>query len=97
MLDRLGPDTLMVDVPPPSRASPLPQGLWMYGADVDNSILVGAGLPAKADCQATEVLDLPPQKTRPNRLCENTLMVVPSKHPDLFGAFAFVLTADEKR
>jgi len=50
----------MLDVPALSRASPLPQGLAVNtGFVLHSDQNVGAGLLAKAECQAPFLLDVP--------------------------------------
>ncbi|PKH85007.1 hypothetical protein CXF97_01040 [Pseudomonas sp. Choline-02u-1] len=56
-----GQANMILNVPPPSRASPLPQrfGLhWRWSNWL--RIIVGPGLLAKAVCQAMMILNLPP-------------------------------------
>ncbi|KAB0501690.1 hypothetical protein F7R06_19665 [Pseudomonas moorei] len=57
---------LMLNVPAPSRASPLPQCSWMYAESVNAPNSVGAGLPAMAVCQAALMLNVPaPSRASP--------------------------------
>ena len=79
----LGQSAKMLDVPPPSRASPLPQGFVAQSNQWSTRNIVGASLLAKALAQANMMLNAPPHSRAsplPQGFCGTTKSLVNTEH-----------------